>query len=235
MSKDKDYQELLDATVDEVKDEIDNLEDPDYEALLDAEKEGEDRESVKDYITDLMDDEDLDDEDEEEIVEEIEEETRGGLLGSFSREKVLAGGLILGLLLGFILAGLTGVTSQEANPDEVRESVNDLLTAGDFQGEVEISEPEVQNGLYFMNVEVTQQLENETVTNEQGIYVTLDGELLFPVQEQMGQRLSPINIEESIEQARQAAQMEDQVGDVDAEELEDLEDELDEEIEVEVE
>ncbi len=47
----KEYEEIVsNDTVGEAKDEIEKLEDPDYEALLRAEKEGKDRKTLKEYL-----------------------------------------------------------------------------------------------------------------------------------------------------------------------------------------
>lgn len=121
---------------------------------------------------------------EEEIVEEIEEETAGGLLGSFSSEALLAGGIIFGIALGLITGyGLASTSSgvQKVSPDEVQSTVETLI--GDES--VDVSSPEVQNGLYQMTIESEQQVTNQT-TNEtetqtatQEVYATLDNQKLF--------------------------------------------------------
>lgn len=45
-----DYDEILSGTVQEAKEHIDDLENPDYEAILEAEKQGKDRKTLKEYL-----------------------------------------------------------------------------------------------------------------------------------------------------------------------------------------
>lgn len=81
----KDYREILSGKVEEVKEEVDDLDSPDFEKLLKLEREGKDRKTVKEYLEDLQDQageaaEEVQDEAEEaaeeaeETVEEVEEE-----------------------------------------------------------------------------------------------------------------------------------------------------------------
>ncbi len=49
-SEDIDYSELVDNPVDDVKDAVKALEDPDYDALLEAEENNSDRKTLKDWI-----------------------------------------------------------------------------------------------------------------------------------------------------------------------------------------
>jgi len=204
---DKDFDDILEGTVDEVKDAIDDLDDVEFEDLLDAEKEGKDRKTIKDHIESLMDDEEDDespveeaDESAEEVVEEIEEETEGGFLGSFSKTSVLGGGLILGVILGFAVATFSGGPSGSASPAQVQEDVRAIAGAGGFNGTMEITEPEIRHSMYYMNVSMSQQNGNETVSQTQKVYVSLDGQKLFLVREQLGRTLSPIDIPSTLEQ-----------------------------------
>lgn len=50
----EDYSDLVDGTVSEAKDNIENLENPDYEALLEAEESGKDRKTLKEFIEGKM-------------------------------------------------------------------------------------------------------------------------------------------------------------------------------------
>jgi hypothetical protein len=143
---------------------------------------------------------------EEEVVEEIEEETSGGLLGSFSSEALLAGGIIFGIALGLITGyGLasTGSGVQKVSPGEVQSTVETLVNAEESGAEV--SMPEVQHGMYYVTVESEQQRVNQTTnetttqTFEQNYYLTLDNELLFVVQEQLGQQVNPINVQDFLD------------------------------------
>jgi len=209
---DTDFDDILEGTVDEAKDAIRDLDSPDYEGLLEAEKEGKDRKTIKEFLESRMDSaeeeaedsEDADEATEEEIVEEIEEETEGGLLGSFSRTSVLAGGLILGIVLGFAAAGMTSTAgAAEADPSMVQDNVETIAGSGSFNGTIEVSEPEVRHSLYFMNVTMSQEQGNETMEQTQKVYVSLDGRKLFLVREQLGQTLSPIDIPQTLQQLEQ--------------------------------
>ena len=202
---DTDFDDILEGTVDEVTDAIDELDDADYDGLLEAEENGKDRKTVKEHIESLIDDEEEDedpldevDESAEEVVEEIEEETEGGVLGSFSRTSVLGGGLILGIILGFAVASFSGPAG--ANPDQVKENVRTIAAPGDFNGTVEVTDPVRRNSMYYMNVTMSQDTVNGTAEQTQGVYVTLDGQKLFVEQVQLGRTLSPVDIPSTLEQ-----------------------------------
>ncbi len=202
---DTDFDDILEGTVDEVKDAIDDLDDVDFEDLLDAETEGKDRKTIKEHIESKMDDGDESpveesDESAEEVVEEIEEETEGGFLGSFSKTSVLGGGLILGVILGFAVATFSGTPGGSASPAQVQEDVRAIAGAGGFNGTMEITEPEIRHSMYYMNVTMSQEDGNETVSQTQKVYVSLDGQKLFLVREQLGRTLSPIDIPSTLEQ-----------------------------------
>lgn len=237
MTNDVDF----DATVDEVKQQIRDLEDPDYKKLLEQEEADKDRKTVKEFIQKRMDSEEVEIEDEEDsteetveedLVEEIEEDTSGGLLGGLSPEVVLAsglvGGLVLGLMLGLVFDASPAdaeITSQEAQ-DRV-DSILELQV-----DDYEFTEsPELRNGLYYVSTEITQEVQaqdgNGTETQEvsQNFYLTTDGELLFPEQEQFGQVVSPINIGDELERAQQQPEQGAEQ-EIDPEDLEDLEEEL---------
>ncbi len=49
-SGDEDYSEVVDGTMDEVKDRVGELEDPDFEALIEAEEAGKDRKTMKEWF-----------------------------------------------------------------------------------------------------------------------------------------------------------------------------------------
>lgn len=216
-----DYEDVLEGTVDEVKDAIRDIEDPDFDALLDSEKEGQDRKTVREFIESRMaedeekeetsedDSEDLDEEEETEIVEGIEEETSGGVLGSYSGTSLLAGGVILGLVIGFVTAGMGGAStdaqSERVGADLVRDSVETIAGVG-LNTTPEVTEPEVKHSMYNMNVTTPVETENGTTEQSQEIYVTLDGEKLFIVQRQLGQTLMPIDVQQAVSQAEAAEQ-----------------------------
>ena len=212
---DTDFDDILEGTVDDVKDAINDLDSADYEGLLEAEEDGKDRKTVKEFLESKLDsaeeatEEAVEEVDEtsEEVVEEIEEETEGGLMGSFSQTSVLAGGLILGIVLGFAAAGLTSSgPGAQMNPSAVQDSVRTIAGAGSFNGTIDISEPEVRHSMYYMNVTMEQEQGNETMSQTQKVYVSLDGVKMFLVREQLGQTLSPIDIPSTLQQIEQQSQ-----------------------------
>ncbi|WP_414837249.1 hypothetical protein ACK3SF_03195 [Candidatus Nanosalina sp. VS9-1] len=222
---DSDFKDILEGTVDEVKDRIRDLDTPDYEGLLDAEKEGKDRKTVKEFLESKLptddEEEDSEEESEEEIVEEIEEETSGGLLGSYSPTSVLAGGVILGLVIGFVAAGFAGVsgtadTGTQADAELVRQSVQTVAGVG-LNTTPDVSEPVVRHSMYNMNVSTDVPTENGTVTQSQEVFVTLDGEYLFIAQKQFGQYIRPLDLQNAVQRAQAAQQQqtvnESQTGD----------------------
>jgi len=159
MADDQDYEKLLDQNVGEVKSSVRDLEDPDYEQLLQLEKDGKDRKTVKEFLEDRLDDEEETqdsveevDEETEEIVEEIEEETSDGLLGSFSKNTVLASGVVLGVLIGLVAGyGALGASSDMASQGEVESTVTELFTASGLDAsQFEIADYTQQNGKCIM-------------------------------------------------------------------------------------
>jgi len=209
MADDQDYEELLTQNVGEVKSSVRDLEDADFRQLLQLEREGKDRKTVKEFLEDRLDTEDVDEdnveevEDEtEEIVEEIEEETSAGLLGSFSRNTVLVSGVVLGVLIGLVAAyGVLGSSSPGmVSQDTVESSVSDLFTAsGVDASQFEVAEYTKQNGMHYVTLNITQQTQNQTQTSSRSYFVSPDGELLFPeLQSQLVQ--TPIDIEQTIQQ-----------------------------------
>jgi len=220
MTEDVDF----DGTVDEVKEQIRDLEDPDYQSLLEQEKSSKDRKTVKDFIQSRMDDDEVEIEEEDvedELVEEIEEETAGGLLGDLSPEAVLAvgvaGGLVIGLLLGMVFdlsAGNADITSEEAE-DRISS-----LYEGQFEG-FEITGNEMRSGMYYISSNVSQEVEqgNETSVQEfeQSFYLTSDGQYLFPEQRQLGQLVMPIDVDSQLETMRnQESNQQDDLEDTDS-------------------
>jgi len=208
MADDQDYEELLTQNVGEVKDSIHDLENPDYRQLLQLEREGKDRKTVKEFLEDRLDDDEVEEEETEvpepysSEVEEIEEETSEGLLGSFSRSTVLASGVVLGVLIGLVAAyGALGSTSSGmVSQDQVESSVSELFTAsGVDASQFEVAEYTQQNGMHYMTLNITQQTQNGTQTSSRSYFVSPDGELLFPeLQSALVQ--TPINIDETIQQ-----------------------------------
>ena len=227
---DKDYSEILEGNVDEVKDAIRDASDLDLEELLSEEEDGDDRKTVKEFIQSRIDSseeeeeetaeesEDQEEEEEpeladEEIAREIEEETAGGLFGSFSREMLFAAGIGLGLLIGLAVGMGTGAFGTGgATPASVQEKVSTLYGTNSQQGDVSVSQPELRSGMYYMNVTVTQQVNGTSQSSTQPVFVTTDGQLMFPeVRSALFQ--SPINIDQTIAQLQAGQNQQGQTGD----------------------
>ena len=227
----------LDANVDEVKKQIREGENLDLEVLLEEEKSGKDRKTIKEFLQKRIDQEEVEIEDtEDEVVEQIEEETAGGLLGGFSRETVLTSGLAAGLVLGLIFGAAVGFSTggqdAEISADQAEDRLVQLFESEPALESFSVDSVSVQNGLYYLETTVEQEIEqgNETSVEEfdQNFYMTLDGVYLFQEQQNQftGEVVSPIDIDATLqaieEQEGQAQQEPSQ------EELpEDLEDELD--------
>lgn len=165
MTDDTDYSDIVDKTVKEAKDAIRELENPDYEALLEAEAQGENRKTLRTWIEDRLEEQEY-----EVGVEDAKEEM---FLSSLSPSTALVGGLVLGLVVG-LAAGAFGPSSgTSVSPGEVEQSVTDLFaTAGSAPDSVEVTET---NGMFSVNV--TNRQGNRTSTQQ--FYVSPDGQLLF--------------------------------------------------------
>ena len=216
MAEDQDYDDILGQNVDEVRQTVRDLENPDYRKLLQLEREGKDRKTIKEFLEDRVEDsepgtEEEEVEDTDEIIEEIEEETSGGLLGGFSRESVLAAGVVLGLVIGLV-GGYSATMSDapgQASPAEVQDSVSQLLVASGLEeSQFEFTEVSQQNGMNYVSLNISQQTQNGTQTSATEFYVSPDAELLFRTQGPLGQSMV-LNIQETIQQfeaQRQAQQ-----------------------------
>lgn len=212
---DKDYSDILEGTVDEVKDAIRDADDLDLDELLSEEDEGDDRKTVKEFIQSRMDS-DADEEEtedaeteedeeepelaDEETAREIEEETAGGLFGSFSREMLFAAGIGLGLLIGLAVGMGTGAFGTgDATPADVQDRVESLYTTNAPDADVQTTQPELRNGLYYMNVSITSEVNGTDQSSTQSVYVSTDGNKLFPVV-QSALFQNPIDIDNTIAQ-----------------------------------
>lgn len=225
----------LDANVDEVKKQIRESDNPDLEALLEEEKSGKDRKTIKEFLQKRIDEQEVEIEDtEDDLVEQIEEDTRGGLLGGFSRRALLASGLAAGLVLGLLLGAAAGFATGGADADITAEQAEDRVAEViELQfDDYSIESVDTRNGMFYIESSITQVIGEGNETQEQdfpqNFYLTLDGELLFPEQQdQLGQVVSPINIDQELQRADETQQETSQ------EELpEELEEEL-EDIEIE--
>ena len=213
MSKDVD----LSDNVDEVKDQIREAEDLDLDALLEEEKSGKDRKTIKEFLQKRIDNQEEEiTEAEDEVVEQIEEETEGGLLGGLSRDKVLgagiAAGLVLGLIFGVAVGYTTGGPDADITADQAEERVSDIV--GLQFDDYSIDSVSTSNGMYYVEATITQEVPatgNQTGTQErefpQNFYLTLDGSLLFPEQQsQLGQVISPIDVDQELQRAQNQTQ-----------------------------
>ncbi len=232
----------LDGTVDDVKQEIRDAENPDYKALLEAEEAGKDRKTIKDFLKNKIDSEEVEVEDvEDDLVEQIEEDTRGGLLGGFSREALLAAGLAGGLLVGLMFGLVVDFYGADAeiSPSEAQDRVESIVELETDEYEF-TGDAEIRNGLYYVPMELTQTFEdgNETQTEdfEQAFYLTTDGAYLFPEQQDItGQVISPIDIDAQIEMIEQQPAPEEMPEELPEEGEQELPDDLEEELEGEIE
>lgn len=209
-------EEYLDDTVDEVKKNIRHAEDVDYEELLEAEKNGKDRKTIKEFLENKIEnaEEEQQEEVEEELVEEIEEETEEGFLGGFAPPQILAGGALAGVLVGLVLGAVLlpgmGGGGDDIGPAAAQNTVEELLTASGSNATV--SQAEKVNGLYRVNLSQQVTQGNQTTTQTQSYYVTLDGEKLIPsaVQSAFGQPrpvvLDVQDIRENIQRQQEQAQ-----------------------------
>ena len=204
-----DNDDILDGTVDEVKEKIDDAVDLDYKSLLESEEEGKNRKTIVEYIEQKIGeevDEDMhsggsDEVTEDEVLEEIEDETAGGILGSYSKNSVFTGGLLLGLLIGLVAMGLSGagmgadeISEQDAR-DRVVQIVGEQAQLSETFGE--------EHGLYTFNITSTGQQGNETVTQTQTFYMTKDGAQIIPRQSPLTGQSTVINVDQAIEAAQQ--------------------------------
>jgi hypothetical protein len=208
------HEEVLEGTVDEAKDSIRDLDDPDYENLLEAEKEDKSRKTLVSWLESRLDaeqeeqsgDEDGQEEpdDVDEAVEQVERQTAGGLGGSFSSGQIALGGLLVGLIIGLASGTLVGDTGMPAEPgastNQIREDVSTLVSQGQTQ-DVSVASVETRNEMFFVNVSgtVTQNGTSREITR--AFYVSQDGELLFPQINSPFFR-SPINIADSLTAAQ---------------------------------
>ena len=176
----EDYSDILDQNVDEVKKAVRELEAPDYSELLELEKDGKDRKTIRDFLSERIEEAQEEAEEQaEDVVEEIEEETAGGFLGDFSREKVLAGGAVSGVVIG-LLVGLAfaGQSSASASAADVENSLQQFYElSGNSPDAISVSQ---RSGMYYAQINMSQETENGTQTSSQNFYVSPNGELLFP-------------------------------------------------------
>lgn len=194
-----DYSDVLSGTVDEAKDGIGDMENPDYRKLLQMEREGKDRKTLKEWIENRLEEADQpfdEPEDLDEVAEDLSDEP------VLSSNQMLAGGAVIGVLIGLVAglwiggASAAGGQVTKASPSTVQQDVRDIVASDNFSGTVDVDRPVETHGMYFVNVTSTSEQGNQTVTRSQHAYVTLDGELLFPVRRRLGQTIVPVRLQE---------------------------------------
>lgn len=227
---DQDYEDILGQNVENAKKSIEDLEDPDYEKLLELEKENKGRKTVKSFLEKKVDSEQETEEteDDSESYEEIsvsEEADKDPLLSGFSQTQLLTGGALIGLLVGLVAGfGFNMADAGMAHPDEIESSVNQLFEASGQ--DVQIEEIVERNGMYYVTVGMQIETEEGSEQQMESFYISPDGELLFPeMQNQMMQNPIPIQdtisqIEAMQEQAPQEAPEAELEDEVELEEIE---------------
>lgn len=200
MTDDVDYEDVLDNNVQDVKSKIRDMDDPNYLKLLQLEKEGKDRKTIKDFLEPKIEEEG------EEVVEEIEEETGEGLLGSYTPTQVATGGLLIGIIIGLLIGGAGLTTKGGANPQMAKQTVSELLSATGFEGDMEFTQVTEKHGMSFVELNMSSTGPNGTVqTQQRSFYLSPDNKLLFPeVKSALIQ--TPINIQDVLNRMKQETQ-----------------------------
>lgn len=200
----EDVSEVLDGTVDEVKDRIEDLDKPDFKAILEAEKENDSRKTLIEWLERKIDNEEVEvaPNEEESETEEVEEESSGG---KRSPLQMAAIGAAIGIIIG-LGAGIYLGTMEEADTAAADANLQEFMETSDFAGSYQIDGPERANGMFYYTLTIEQETENGTQTQEQGAYVSTDGELLFlEVEQSPFAPPNPIRLDEAI-QRQQAEQ-----------------------------
>ncbi len=214
----------LSGNVDEVKDQIRDAENPDLEALLEEEKSGKDRKTIKEFLEKRIDKEEAEvEEAEDEVVEQIEEETEGGLLGGFSREAVMASGLVAGLVLGLVFGAaamnFSGSADADITAQQAEDRVSQLFELQQGLAGFSVDSVSQENGMYYIESTVEQEVQAQNNSNEtsvqefpQNFYMTLDGQYLFQERQNQftGQVVSPIPVDQTIERLENQSQQQNQ-------------------------
>ncbi len=196
MTDQADYEEIVDGTIDDVKDAVADLEDVDYRELLEAEQAGKDRVTLTDWIQEQMDDA-------AEATETVAPSTSpstdsGGQDAAASlldrRATVFGVGLAVGLIIAAALAfagalpgaGSSGpsgaITASEAG-DRLETYLGDNKQSLRLPESTEIAVSDVTwddtVGMYSATASVTAQVQNETVNQDLEFYITENGRYLF--------------------------------------------------------
>jgi hypothetical protein len=216
-----DDEDVLDQPVDEAKDAIRSMDDPDYADLLEREKDGKDRKTMREWLESrTKDGESSEDSGAEQTTVEQSKDAEGGSredgetedrdgpvsrLKSMSPLQLLVAGGFLGLLLG-LAAGMNAGGGAGGSPAQASSNLEAIITSGGFNGTVDLGQPKQRHGLYYYNVSLTREGPNGTAqTQYQAAYMSRDGELLFPViQGSPFAPTTPIEVESALQRQRTA-------------------------------
>ncbi len=171
---DENYGEILDKTISEVKEEVEENEKINLEKLLEAEIEGKDRKTLKEWIENKIEDREV----------ELEDETVSGEeLNTWERPFV---NILLGILIGFALTFIVMypaemVEAEEFTLDEIDEMVTDYIVQqmGDVDEDINITVTSIDQDTYEDIFVVTMLLEDEQATQEFNVYVSKRSGLMF--------------------------------------------------------
>lgn len=138
MPDDTDYEELAGRTIDEIKEHVEQH-DVDLERLLDHEREGKDRKTLKQWLDRRIDEQEPETQDvaEEQDTEAPISRDEDGVTFQLSTKQAFIGTFLIGLIAGgFLMAGAfsaAGATGALAglNPDQAGESPSDAAANDD--------------------------------------------------------------------------------------------------------
>ncbi len=172
---DENYGEILDGTISEVKQEVGKDEKIDLEELLEAEKEGKNRKTLKEWIQNKIEDREV--ELEEEPVSDEE------AISTWERPFV---NILLGMLIGFaftfiVMYPAEMVETEEFTLNEIDEMVTDYIVQqiGDVDDDINITVISIDQETYEDIFVVTMLLEDEQETQEFNVYVSKRSGLMF--------------------------------------------------------
>ncbi len=193
------YDQILEKTISEIKEEIKNREDVDLEKLKELEKEGKDRKTLKDWIDSRLEeseegekDEDTEEaSDEEEQVEENEEEseapeqvekTPGGYQSTWEKPYI---NIILGIIIGVAVTALvmypadTMRAQAEYTPEEVNSMVEEFVAQQLGEEEIDVAvasiDQDTYEDLYVVSLSIDEAPDDQTID----VYVSKRSGLMF--------------------------------------------------------
>ncbi|MFB6145447.1 MAG: hypothetical protein ABEJ99_02990 [Candidatus Nanohaloarchaea archaeon] len=219
MAEEPDYEDILDQNVRDVKDSLRDLDSPDWERVLELEKDNKDRKTVKEFVQGHIEESeeaeegvapytDASEEPAEEVAPYVSEDTEGGLLGSLTNLQVASGGVVLGVVIGLLVGLVAFQSGPQVGPNQVQNQVQQLFTASGVPAQnIDFVQTIQKHGMYYMQVNVTS-TGNQSQTSSRQFYVSSDGELLFPVVKSSFIQ-TPINVQDTLQriQAQKRQQM----------------------------